>query len=189
MKRFFASRYGVMIFILFAILAINVSTPFANPSDFEIKSVTGETKFKLTKAEGKYVALHFLLKTECPLCRRYVVEYMKNLEKKKEKDDVVHLFIKPDSQEEIKKWASKIPRDITVPYFYHDKDAELAKAFDIKFGYKFHGEVVHYPAFILLDKKGKEIFRYVGKDTTDRFEYKDYLKKIKEVKSKEKSKK
>ena len=67
---------------------------------------------------------------------------------------------------------------------YRDPEAALAKAFDIPFGYKFHGQVVHYPALVILDPKGKEVFRYVGKNNGDRYEFDDFVTKIAELKKK-----
>ena len=58
---------------------------------------------------------------------------------------------------------------------YQDADAKLADQFNIPNGYQFHGQVVHYPALILLNDKGEEVFRYIGKNNSDRFSF-DQLK-------------
>jgi peroxiredoxin Q/BCP len=71
-----------------------------------------------------------------------------------------------------------------LPVIYRDTEAGLAKAFDIPFGYKFHGQVVHYPALVILDPKGKEVFRYVGKNNGDRYDFDDFVAKIAELKKK-----
>jgi hypothetical protein len=39
---------------------------FAAPADFTVEAPADGRKFRLAEAKGKYVALHFLLKTECP---------------------------------------------------------------------------------------------------------------------------
>ena len=41
----------------------SASLGFANPPDFAVQSATGTNVFKLSEAKGKFVALHFLLKT------------------------------------------------------------------------------------------------------------------------------
>jgi len=48
------------------------------------------------------------------------------------------------------------------------RDDALAKAYGIPDGYAFHDQVVRYPALLLLDPDGKEVFRYVGKNNGDR---------------------
>jgi thioredoxin-dependent peroxiredoxin len=37
-----------------------------NPTDFEVKSAFDDSTFQLSEQKGKFVVLHFLLKTECP---------------------------------------------------------------------------------------------------------------------------
>ena len=76
----------------------------ANPADFTVNSVTSTNVFKLSEAKGKFVALHFLLKTECPYCLRHTRDYV---QKSADDSRVVHVFLKPDTDEEIKAWAIK----------------------------------------------------------------------------------
>ena len=142
-----------------------------NVKDFSLTSVTNKSTFTLSKSKGKYIALHFLLKTECPYCIRHTSEYF---EKASTLSNVIQLFIKPDSEEEIKTWANKLKSSNSLP-IYQDADAKLADQFNIPNGYQFHGQVVHYPALILLNDKGEEVFRYVGKNNSDRFSF-DQLK-------------
>jgi peroxiredoxin Q/BCP len=151
-----------------------------NPRDFKVISAMDDTVFELSKHKGKVVVLHFLLKTECPYCLRYTHEYAVLAEKQK---DVVHVFLKPDSMEEIRKWTEGMDENglTDLPGIYRDADAALAKAYDIPDGYKFHGQVVHYPALIILDEKGIERFRYVGKSNADRLSTADFLKALKGV--------
>ncbi|MBI1387104.1 MAG: redoxin domain-containing protein [bacterium] len=153
------------------------------PKDFTLKEINGEKEFTLSKAKGKYVALHFLLKTECPFCLRHTHSYAENAEKF---PNVVQVFIKPDTVEEIKAWAGKFDNsdDVKTPMIYRDPDARLAEAFGIPNGYEFHGQVVHYPALVLLDPDGKEVFRYVGKSNRDRFDIEKFEAKMKELESK-----
>ncbi len=171
----------------FAALAAFIATftTLAAPLDFTVVSPVDGRTFRLADARGKYVALHFLLKTECPYCLRHTRAYAKRSEAAA---DVTHVFLKPDSAAEIKTWAAKLgddaPKGFTV---YRDADAKLAEAFGIPGGYAFHGETVHYPALVLLDPAGKEVFRHVGKDNSDRFAADKFEAKITELKAAAKS--
>jgi peroxiredoxin Q/BCP len=64
---------------------------------------------------------------------------------------------------------------------YRDPEAALAKAYNIPDGYKFHGQTVHFPALVLLNGEGKEVFRYVGKSNADRLGYEKFAAKLKEL--------
>ena len=64
---------------------------------------------------------------------------------------------------------------------YRDLDAALAKAYNIPDGYKFHGQTVYFPALVLLDANGKEVFRYVGKSNADRLPYEKFSEKLAEL--------
>jgi peroxiredoxin Q/BCP len=159
-------------------LPLLTQTSRANPDDFTVRGVTSTNVFQLSAAKGRFVALHFLLKTECPYCLRYTREYA---QKSAGAAQVIQVFLKPDTEAEIKAWAAKLgedPLDVTV---YRDPDAALAKAYHIPDGYKFHGQTVHYPALVLLDAKGKEVFRYVGKSNADRLAYEKFTAKLKEL--------
>lgn len=146
--------------------------------DFTLTSVTDKTTFTLSKSKGKYIALHFLLKTECPYCIRHTSEYF---EKASSLSNVIQVFIKPDSEQEIKAWANKLKSTNSLP-IYQDVDAKLADQFNIPNGYQFHGQVVHYPALILLNDKGEEVFRYIGKNNSDRFSFDQLKGKIEALK-------
>ena len=160
------------------VFPLTVQVSRANPDDFTVQPVSGTNAFKLSEAKGKFVALHFLLKTECPYCIRHTHDYVN---KSVGDSRVVHVFLKPDTDAEIKAWASKLGDASTKVTIYHDPGAALAKAFDIPDGYKFHGQTVHYPALILLDPKGKEVFRYVGKSNADRLSYDKFATKLQEL--------
>lgn len=173
MKKIFIALYILALFLTL------LRPTSANPEDFSVKSATTDKTFKLSEAKGKFVALHFLLKTECPFCLRHTREYFTQGEKL---PNVVQVFLKPDSIEEIKAWAAKLPPEgqNNIP-IYRDADARLAKEFKIPDGYKFHGQSVHYPALVLLDPEGKEVFRYVGKDNGDRFSFEKLQAKVVEL--------
>lgn len=150
----------------------------ANPENFTVHSVTGTNTFTLAAAKGKFVALHFLLKTECPYCIRHTHDYV---QKSAGDSQVAHVFLKPDTDAEIKAWASKLGEDSAKVTIYRDAEATLAKAYNIPDGYKFHGQTVHFPALVLLNGEGKEVFRYVGKSNADRLPYEKFSTKFKEL--------
>jgi peroxiredoxin Q/BCP len=170
-----------MKYLAFVLLLIvfGVEAQAQKIEDFTLASVTDKSSFSLSKSKGKFIALHFLLKTECPYCIRHTSEYF---EKANTLPNVVQVFIKPDGEKEIKEWAKKITSTVanTLP-IYQDKDARLADQFNIPSGYQFHGQIVHYPALILLNENGEEVFRYVGKNNSDRFSFDKLKMKIKEL--------
>lgn len=164
-------------------VALSLVTPYAkslraeNPKNFTVKSALDDTKFDLAENRGKTVVLHFLLKTECPYCLRYTREYAQLAAKT---PNVVHVFLKPDSEAEIKAWVSHLDAEglKALPTVYQDSNAKLAKQYGIPDGYKFHGQSVHYPALVAIDAFGKEAFRYIGKNNGDRMSVADFTKKL-----------
>ncbi len=106
-----------------------------------------DSKFELKDHRGKTVVLHFLLKTECPFCLKYTNQYAQLAAST---PDVVHLFIKPDSEKEIRAWVKQLVKveGVKQPTIYRDAGAKLAKRFGIPDGYQFHGQSVHYPALV-----------------------------------------
>ena len=164
--------------LFFCFLTINSQAQ--SVKDFTLNSVTDKSTFTLSKSKGKFVAIHFLLKTECPYCIRHTSEYF---EKASSLPNVVQIFIKPDSEEEIKAWANKLKSTNSLP-IYQDANAYLADQFNIPNGYPFHGQIVNYPALVLLNEKGEEVFRYVGKNNSDRFSFDNLKLKIEELNKK-----
>lgn len=169
-------------FIGMAVLALLTCALMAQaqaPADFTVNSATDDSRFQLSQHRGKVVALHFLLKTECPFCLKYTHDYSVLAEKN---PDVVHVFLKPDSEAEIKSWSEKLDKSELqdLPKIYRDPEAKLADLFKIPSGYQFHGQVVHYPALVALDGQGRELFRYVGKSNSDRMSVKDFTAKLAE---------
>ena len=160
------------------LLIITVSAKAQNTSDIKLSSATDKSQFTLSKVKGKFVALHFLLKTECPYCLRHTQQY---LSKAETLPNVIQIFIKPDTEMEIKAWAAKLPADQLAKFpIYRDPDAKLAKQFGIPDGYLFHNQVVHYPATILIGPDGTVVFRYVGKNNADRLSFEQLALKVKE---------
>lgn len=171
------NRFASLLMFSVSLLFLSPQLLSEPPKDFTLASPTHDSSIKLSELKGKTVAIHFLLKTECPYCLKYTRNYAKSAEGNQ---DVVHLFVKPDTAEEIKAWASHLDsRGLKeTPPIYQDPNAQLAKAFKIPDGYKFHGESVHYPAVVVLDANGKELFRYVGKNNSDRLSYDDFQKRL-----------
>lgn len=171
-----------LIRLVLALLLFSIHSLAQNVKGFTLTSVTDKSTFTLSKSKGKFVAIHFLLKTECPYCIRHTSEYF---EKASSLPNVIQVFIKPDSEDEIKAWANKLKSTNSLP-IYQDVDAKLADKFNIPNGYQFHGQVVHYPALVLLNEKGEEVFRYIGKNNADRFSFDNLKAKIEEIKNQNK---
>lgn len=163
--------------LILLLVLFGVESQAQKIQDFTLSSVTNKNTFTLSKSKGKLVVLHFLLKTECPYCIRHTSEYF---EKANSLPNVIQVFIKPDNELEIKEWANKIKSNNSFP-IYQDQDAKLADQFNIPNGYQFHGQLVHYPALVLLNEKGEEVFRYVGKNNSDRFSFDRLKAKIEEL--------
>ena len=174
MKHSQASQLLVLAALLFAGSLLHAS---GAPADFTVRSPISGEAFRLSEARGKYVALHFLLKTECPYCLKHTRTYD---EKAATVPGVIQVFLKPDGDAEIKKWATKLG-DVG-PTIYRDADAALAKQFNIPDGYKFHGQTGHYPALVLLGPDGREVFRQVGKSNLDRLPFDKFAAKVAELK-------
>lgn len=167
---------SLVVVLTLGLAGILSGTASAGPPDFAVSS--GDSTFKLSEARGKFVAVHFLMKTECPYCQRLVGETMRRAP---ELAGVLHVFLKPDSDEEIKSWSEKLREaGITTP-IYRDPDATLASELKIPDGYQFHGQSVHYPALVLFGPSGEEVFRYVGKNNTDRFPFDALASKVAEL--------
>ena len=168
--------------ILLILLIFAASVKAQSPDDIRLQSATDKSQFVLSKEKGKYVALHFLLKTECPYCIRHTSEYFGRAATL---PNVVQVFIKPDTEMEITEWATKLPvAELTKFPIYRDPDAKLATQFNIPNGYSFHNQIVHYPAMVLIGPDGKEVFRYVGKNNTDRFSFDQLVSKVHELSGK-----
>lgn len=153
--------------------ALSTSALADNPVDFELSS--GQRTFRLSEARGRFVALHFLLKTECPLCLKHTADYVRLAPSVA---GVEHVFIKPDAPPEIESWRGKLPEGARGVDIYHDEGARLANAFGVPDGYAFHGQTVHYPALILLDPQGREVFRHVGRNNADRLPFDAFAAKV-----------
>lgn len=146
------------------------------PADFTLTA--GDQTFRLSEARGRYVALHFLLKTECPYCAREIREYA---ERATALAGVTHVFLKPDSEADIAAFVAKLDPAVRDTPIYRDADDQLAKAFEIPDGFAFHGTTTHYPALVLLGPDGRELFRHVGRDNTDRLGFEPFAARYAEL--------
>ena len=58
-----------------ALAALLVGARAAEVVDFEVSSPADGKILKSSDLRGKFVALHFLLKTECPFCLKHTHDY------------------------------------------------------------------------------------------------------------------
>src|SRR3954464_6071066 len=123
------------LFILLSLAAAAYAEP---PKDFTAPAIA--PPFKLSEARGSFVALHFLLKTECPFCIKHTQDYTARAA---EVPGVIHVFLKPDEPAAILKWLSdaKSSSATTRPVIYQDAGGKIADQFQIPGGYKFHGTI------------------------------------------------
>lgn len=172
------TNYFVMklITVLGLFLFFSISSFAQSNNDFTLQAVIGNKNFTLSENKGKYIVLHFLLKTECPYCIKHTSDYLENA---RYFPNVQQIFIKPDNKEEIIEWISKIDIGDNINFF-QDEDAKLAKQLEIPGGYSFHGQLVHYPALLIINPAGKEVFRYIGKNNNDRYSFEQLTQKLKE---------
>lgn len=152
----------------------------AVPADFTVESPVDGRTFRLSEARGRYVILHFLLKTECLVCLRHTREFVKHAAKLEGAEQV---FLKPDDAAEIKRWAAQLGEEtLKKVSVYRDPSARLAGEFGVPDGYEFHGEKVRYPALIVLDPEGREVFRHIGRNNSDRVRWEEVARRLAELK-------
>lgn len=165
----------ILLLLIFYKVEVNAQVPV----DIRLSSATDDREFVLNEEKGKFVALHFLLETECPYCIRHTQDYFSKANKLK---NVTQVFIKPDNELEIRSWSNKLPAEELKKFpIYRDPDAQLAKQLGIPDEYKFHNQIVHYPATILFGPNGKELYRFVGKNNSDRLSFEQLAAKVNEL--------
>lgn len=150
------------------------SPRFRTVDPFTLPAISGGDDFDLseTLAGGEWVALHFLLKTDCPLCLTYTMRFH---DARESFPGVRHVFIKPDDERIAKRWvntARVFAKDL--PTIHRDPDAALAKQLNVRFGHPFHGEITHYPCLVLIAPDGRERWRYTGSSTFERATLKQF---------------
>ena len=134
-------------------------------------------QFNSADARGQFLAIHFLLTTECPYCSRLINEYTRNAPTLA---GIRQIFVKPDSLEAFDAMLKGLPDGDKLP-IYRDADSKLVEKSKFDGGYKFHGQVMHYPAVIILNETGKEVFRHIGKSNADRLPFASYAAKVAEL--------
>lgn len=165
--------------MLRAALVATLSVP-ALASDFTV----GESgkQFTLSQNAGRFTTVHFLLKTECPICLRTTQDYLRRAD---EVAGFTHVFIKPDDSDAVLDFRRKVAgansRPKSAPTedgeslkdlpIYRDVDQKVAAQLRVPQGYAFHGATTNFPTTIIFNQKGEEVFRYAGADTTDRFTF------------------
>ncbi len=162
-------------------LALSLSAFAAPPEDFTVKEPGTKNAFTLSKADRRYVVLHFLLKADSPECFLYTLSYaskMPNME------NMVHVFLKPAKAEAVVAWKKKIvaakPEEtkFVIPPIYQDTDAKLARAYEIPGDLEYNGEIMHRHALVVLGPDRNEVFRFVGKDAKDRMPFQAFVRKV-----------
>ena len=182
------NRFVIVCIAVFSCIAVTAAFAQDNVThDFTVPESGGTGTFTLSEARESWVALHFLLKTECGFCMQLTNEYVSRAT---EMPDAFQIFLKPDEDEAIAQWKTsyldKFLSETTssaVPVLYRDRDARLAETFGIPGGYEFHDEVVHYPALIIIDPEGNEVFRYVGESNRDRLTFDQFTATIADLKA------
>lgn len=153
------------------------------PSAREVASlplspVDGGEAIRLRDLQGGWIALHFLLPVECSYCLMHTLDYALKADTVPE---VRHVFVKPNDAKSARKWqdtlmaapdASDAPS--VPPLIVRDEAGRVARGLLLRHGYKYRGATMNYPAFVLLDPEGEEVFRHVGEQTMDRFGFEQF---------------
>lgn len=119
--------------------------PKEQATDFEATTIDGE-KIQLNKLKGKVVVLNFWFKN-CPPCRKEIPDLHLLAQKYKDKD-VVFLALALDNEEILKNYLS----ENNFSYKHIANARPIAKKWGIK----------SYPTNIVINQKGKVVFRKVG---------------------------
>lgn len=133
--------------------------------------------FDSSSARGRLLAIHFLLPTDCPYCLQQIREYAQNAATLA---GVQQIFVNAQPKKEFQEWLKSVDNAQALP-IYRDESGKLGKQFRIPDGYAFHGSVMNYPALVLLDADGKEVFRHIGTDNRDRYPFAAFASKVDEL--------
>lgn len=136
----------------------------------------GGRVFDSASARGRYLVVHFLLGDECPYCARLMREYQDQLPTLA---GVEQIFVQNIPEPAFEAALRSDPEGTSR--LYRDADGRLASAFKIPGGYRFHGMTMDYPAMVVLDRDGREVFRHVGANNTDRVPFDQFAAKIAEL--------
>lgn len=166
------------------VLAVSFPAFGAPPEDFTVKEPGTENAFTLSKADRRYVVLHFLLKADSPECFLYTLSYASKIPNM---ENMTHVFLKPADDQVIVAWKKKLiaakpeEAEFAVPPIYQDADAKLAQAYEVPGDLEYNGETMHHPALIVLGPGRNEVFRFVGKDAKDRMPFQAFARKALEL--------
>lgn len=149
--------------------------PKATPTPFTVGDPARQ--FNSASARGQFLAVHFLLPTDCPFCIREIREYV---ESAPTLAGVRHIYVIAHAPDGFAEWIKTVPDAEALP-IYRDHDAQLSKEFKIPGDYHFHNAVMTYPALVLLDAQGREVFRYVGKKNSDRLRFATFAARVAEL--------
>jgi hypothetical protein len=108
-------RIAFLLLLTAGATAADDDPPPFQRDDFTVWEVGGNRVFPLLEARGQWVTRHFLLKTNCPYSIRHTHDYTMRAD---EVPGVVHVFLKPDTEEEIAAWslnlADRLEQDAAV---------------------------------------------------------------------------
>lgn len=138
-----------------------------------LSAITDHHTFSIADAKGKYLALHFLTKTDTPECTAFVRD---TLRAAPTVAGVLHIFIKPDSEGEVKNWAAQFNDDASAIFL--DPDSALAKDLKVPDGLSINGTSSTYPATIVFSPAGTELFRYEGKAHHDHITFEAFTRQL-----------
>lgn len=122
-----------------------------------LTAITDHHTFSLADGKGKFLALHFLTKTDTPECTNFVHDFLRAAPTVA---GVTHVFIKPDSEGEVKAWSAQFNDDARSIFL--DPNSALAQDLKVPTGLTINGTSSTFPATIVFDIAGKELFRYEG---------------------------
>jgi len=175
-KRTSSSRWAAYLAAAWLALAHVSGASQTDFAEYPLHEVGGDRTVTLDALRGQWVALHFLLRVDCAYCLLHVKSYALQSETRPE---VRHLFIKPGTEEAIVRWAEGFEGEdapglpeFQRPPIYRDPRAALASRLGIRHGYEYRDDRrMHFPALILLNPDGDEVFRHTGENTADRFRF------------------
>lgn len=138
-----------------------------------LTAITDHHTFSIADAKGKYLALHFLTKTDTAECTAFVREFLRQ---GASVAGVMHVFIKPDSEGEVKAWAAQFKDDAATIFL--DPDSALAKDLKVPDGLSIGGTTSIYPVSIVFDPARQELFRHEGKAHHDHITFEAFKGKL-----------
>ncbi len=138
-----------------------------------LTAITDHHSFSLADAQGRYLALHFLTKTDTPECTAFVRDFLRAAPTVA---GVMHVFIKPDTESEVKAWAAQFNED--AHSIFLDPNGGLAQDLKVPSGLSINGATSTFPATIVFDTSGTELFRHVGTTHHDHLTFDSFKRMI-----------